>query len=88
MRKAADATDCWPATTQRTMRKRQAADSRGPAGPPAVAAGFWLDDELQVKLGSWHMGKVIRAYRQHRTTAGAGSPKTWSRAGPASRKGS
>ena len=48
MRKAADATDCWPATTQtHYAASGQAADSRGPAGPPAVAAGFWLDDELQ-----------------------------------------
>ena len=44
--------------------KCQAADSRGPAGPPAVAAGFWLMTSFRL-APSWHMGKVIRAYRQH-----------------------
>lgn len=34
--------------------------------PPVVPPEFWEAPELQAALRSWHMGKVIRAYRRHR----------------------
>jgi 8-oxo-dGTP pyrophosphatase MutT (NUDIX family)/transcriptional regulator with XRE-family HTH domain len=33
--------------------------------PPEVAADFWHTDQMRDALASWHMGRVIRAYRQH-----------------------
>jgi transcriptional regulator with XRE-family HTH domain len=33
--------------------------------PPTVPPDFWDTDQLNNALASWHMGKVIRAYRHH-----------------------
>jgi len=35
------------------------------AGAPEVPAGFWAVDEISDALASWHMGRVITAYRRH-----------------------
>src|SRR5437870_7267512 len=32
-------------------------------GPPEVPAGFWMTDRVRDALASWHMGRVIAAYR-------------------------
>ena len=57
----------WLASDNRAARCSacQTAGGAHPAEPPAVPAGFWLDPELQAALDSRHMGRVIRAYRQH-----------------------
>lgn len=34
-------------------------------GPPAVPAEFWANDRMRDALASWHMGRVIAAYRAH-----------------------
>lgn len=34
-------------------------------GPPDVPAWFWAVDHMQKALGTWHMGKVLAAYRTH-----------------------
>jgi transcriptional regulator with XRE-family HTH domain len=33
--------------------------------PPEVPAGFWETDQMRDALASWHIGRVINAYRQH-----------------------
>jgi transcriptional regulator with XRE-family HTH domain len=33
--------------------------------PPTVGPEFWATDQMRDALGSWHMGRVIAAYRQH-----------------------
>jgi tetratricopeptide (TPR) repeat protein len=33
--------------------------------PPVVPAGFWATDQLRDALDSWHLGRVISAYRAH-----------------------
>lgn len=33
--------------------------------PPMVPAEFWSTDQLQDALSSWHLGRVIAAYRNH-----------------------
>lgn len=33
--------------------------------PPAVPRGFWQTDQMRDALGTWHMGRVIFAYRTH-----------------------
>ena len=33
--------------------------------PPAVPAAFWDNDPMRDALAAWHMGQVIRAYRNH-----------------------
>ncbi|MET7490586.1 helix-turn-helix transcriptional regulator [Streptomyces sp. NPDC005538] len=43
-------------------RKRQAAMV---AKPPEVPASFWDDEQMCEALDSWHMGKVVYAYRTH-----------------------
>src|SRR5213080_3473757 len=32
-------------------------------GPPEVPARFWMTDRMRDALASWHMGRVIAAYR-------------------------
>src|SRR5260370_23925345 len=32
-------------------------------GPPEVAVEFWTTDRMRDALASWHMGRVIAAYR-------------------------
>ena len=32
-------------------------------GPPEVPVGFWMTDRMRDALASWHMGRVIAAYR-------------------------
>src|SRR6266849_4855486 len=34
-------------------------------GPPGVPVGFWMTDRMRDALASWHMGKVIAAYRMN-----------------------
>lgn len=34
-------------------------------GPPAVPAEFWANDRMRDALASWHMGRVIAAFRIH-----------------------
>jgi hypothetical protein len=53
----------------------QAADRAKAPSPPTVPPEFWDDPDMQQALGSRHMGKVIRAFRQHRYTATAASPR-------------
>jgi transcriptional regulator with XRE-family HTH domain len=33
--------------------------------PPEVPAGFWYTDQMRDALASWHIGRVINAYRHH-----------------------
>lgn len=33
--------------------------------PPTLPEGFWENARIREALGSWHFGKVIRAYRHH-----------------------
>jgi transcriptional regulator with XRE-family HTH domain len=33
--------------------------------PPAVAREFWDNDQMRAALATWHMGRVIFAYRTH-----------------------
>jgi transcriptional regulator with XRE-family HTH domain len=33
--------------------------------PPSLPRVFWTDDRMQAALDSWHMGKVLSAYRTH-----------------------
>jgi ADP-ribose pyrophosphatase YjhB (NUDIX family)/transcriptional regulator with XRE-family HTH domain len=33
--------------------------------PPEVPAGFWDTEQMRDALASWHMGRVIHAYRHH-----------------------
>jgi len=33
--------------------------------PPAVPQEFWDQDQMRAALAAWHMGQVIRAYRNH-----------------------
>lgn len=33
--------------------------------PPAFDRSFWADDHMTAALDSWHMGKVLAAYRTH-----------------------
>lgn len=35
------------------------------AGPPPVPISFWRTDVMREALASWHMGRVIHAYRTH-----------------------
>lgn len=35
------------------------------AGPPVVPPGFWATDAMRDALSSWHIGRVIAAYRNH-----------------------
>ena len=35
------------------------------AGPPEVPVGFWMRDRVRDALASWHMGRVIAAYRMN-----------------------
>lgn len=35
------------------------------AGPPPVPISFWRTDVMRKALASWHMGRVIHAYRTH-----------------------
>ena len=39
-------------------------------GPPAVSREFWDTDQMRDALATWHMGRVIFAYRTHRANAG------------------
>lgn len=41
------------------------AGSDGLLNPPAVPAGFWDADQMRDALATWHMGRVIYAYRTH-----------------------
>src|SRR5439155_9634849 len=34
-------------------------------GPPEVPVGFWTTDRMRDALASWHMGRVIAAYRMN-----------------------
>jgi transcriptional regulator with XRE-family HTH domain len=34
-------------------------------GPSVVPEGFWADEDMVRALGTWHMGRVIAAYRNH-----------------------
>lgn len=34
-------------------------------GPPVVPRSFWHAEEMREALASWHMGRVIHAYRTH-----------------------
>jgi hypothetical protein len=43
-------------------RKRQAAMA---AKPPQMPASFWDDERIREALDTWHMGKVVYAYRTH-----------------------
>lgn len=43
-------------------RKRQAAMV---ARPPEVPSSFWDDEQVREALDTWHMGKVVYAYRTH-----------------------
>ncbi|MEU4418311.1 helix-turn-helix transcriptional regulator [Nocardia salmonicida] len=36
-----------------------------PVGPPTMPAEFWASDHMRDALGSWHMGRVIYAFRTH-----------------------
>uniref|UniRef100_A0AAU2A9L1 Helix-turn-helix transcriptional regulator n=1 Tax=Streptomyces sp. NBC_00093 TaxID=2975649 RepID=A0AAU2A9L1_9ACTN len=44
------------------QRKQQAVTA---AQPPQVAASFWDDERMREALDSWHMGRVLYAYRTH-----------------------
>lgn len=33
--------------------------------PPVVPEGFWAHEDMVRALGTWHMGRVIAAYRNH-----------------------
>lgn len=33
--------------------------------PPSLPRSFWTDDHMAAALDSWHMGKVLMAYRTH-----------------------
>jgi hypothetical protein len=33
--------------------------------PPIVPLDFWETDQLKDALASWHMGRIVRAYRHH-----------------------
>jgi transcriptional regulator with XRE-family HTH domain len=35
------------------------------AQPPAVPAAFWDEERMLEALGTWHMGRVLYAYRTH-----------------------
>lgn len=35
------------------------------SSPPAVPAAFWQTDQMRDALDTWHIGRVIGAYRQH-----------------------
>jgi transcriptional regulator with XRE-family HTH domain len=35
------------------------------AHPPQVSFGFWQTDQMRDALATWHMGRVIAAYRTH-----------------------
>jgi hypothetical protein len=35
------------------------------ARPPEVPAEFWAADRMRDALETWHMGRVIAAYRKH-----------------------
>ena len=35
------------------------------SAPPALPAGFWDAEQIQDALASWHMGRIIHAYRTH-----------------------
>ena len=41
------------------------ADGDGLARPPAVPAGFWDADLMRDAFATWHIGRVIGAYRTH-----------------------
>lgn len=43
----------------------RSADRNRPLAAPNVPAAFWRDEELQEALSARHMGRVIRAYRNH-----------------------
>ncbi len=51
-----DGTECTPCHRTRTL---------GRAGPPEMPAGFWRTDGMRDVMATWHMGKVLRAYRHH-----------------------
>src|SRR2546423_8160213 len=34
-------------------------------GAPQVPDDFWTTDEMRDALASWHMGRVVAAYREH-----------------------
>jgi hypothetical protein len=44
----------------------QRADEDPLASPPKVPSSFWQEERIQTALEDRHMGRVIRAYRQHR----------------------
>jgi hypothetical protein len=48
----------------------QRRDAGALAGPVQVPSGFWADGLLRDALSAWHIGRVIRAYRQHPFHAG------------------
>jgi hypothetical protein len=35
------------------------------SAPPTLPAGFWDTDQIREALASWHIGRVIHAYRTH-----------------------
>ena len=35
------------------------------SAPPVLPAGFWDTEQIRDALASWHMGRVIHAYRTH-----------------------
>lgn len=43
----------------------QSASVDAQARPPAVRAEFWALDQMRDALATWHMGRVIYAYRHH-----------------------
>jgi len=43
----------------------QRKEAEGTARAPDVPAGFWAGEDMQRALDTWHMGKVIAAYRVH-----------------------
>ena len=36
-----------------------------PMGPPSLPSVFWHTDQMRDALDTWHMGKVLYAYRTH-----------------------
>ena len=54
----------------------QSASPDRTVAPPDVPPDFWQDDEMRAALDSWHMGKVIRAYRQHKVAVASDTPAT------------
>ena len=50
------ATRCAPCTKRRPDHT---------SGPPNVPADFWTCDLMRDALATWHIGKIIRAYRHH-----------------------